>query len=63
MKNKMSGTIPASGPTTDLVAAAIARRWFRVAMPKLSTEMGVMAEQTRSVHDLLEILTFEAHQF
>ena len=59
--NTMSGRIPAIGPTTELVAAAIARRCSKVAMRKLITVIGVAVEKTRSIHDLLENLTFEEH--
>jgi len=59
----MSGRIPAIGPTTDVVAAAIDRRCSKVAMRKLITVMGVAVEKTRSVHDLLEILTSGGHRF
>ncbi len=62
MKNRMSGTIPATVPTTDPAAAAIVRRWSRVAMRKLTTVMGVMVEQLSSDHDLLDIVTFEARR-
>ena len=57
----MSGRIPAIGPTTEVVAAATARRCSKVAMRKLITAMGVAVEKTRSIHELLEILTFEEH--
>ncbi len=62
MKNRMSGTIPATVPSTDPAAAAIVRGWSRVAMRKLTTVMGVMVEQLSSDHDLLDIVTFEARR-
>lgn len=63
MRNTVSGTIPVIVPTHDSTTAAIARLCSNVAMRKLRTVIGAAVEQTRSVQDLLEILTSEAHPF